>query len=78
MKTIYTAVMTILAAIVLVGSIGAGLQPTAFAVGDPNIDETAKGHGDEVSRQAVDDPNIVPGTATGHGDEVSDAARAPR
>ena len=74
MKTLYT-IVAVLAAVAFIGSIGAtSLQQTAFAVGDPNIDEAAKGHGDDVSRQAIGDPNIVPGTAMGHGDEVSDVA----
>ena len=78
MKTfIYTSVLSILAAVVLIGSIGATtLQQAVFAIGDPNqLPQDAKEHGDDVSRQAVGDPNEVPGTAMGHGDEVSDEAR---
>jgi hypothetical protein len=79
MKPLYTSVLAILAAVALVGSAGAtALQQAVFAIGDPGIKETAKGHGDEVSRQAYGDPDDVPEAAMGHGDEVSDAARAPR
>ena len=79
MKTLYISVLTILAAVALIGSAGATTLQQTFAIGDPGIvPGTAKGHGDDVSRQAIGDPNLVPGEAMGHGDEVSDVARSPR
>jgi hypothetical protein len=78
MNSLYI-IVAVLAAVTMLASIGTTtLQQTVFAIGDPNLDETAKGHGDDVSRQAIGDPGIVPGEAMGHGDEVSDAARTPR
>ena len=76
MNSLYI-IVAVLATATVIGSIGA--TTLVFAIGNPEmLPQEAKGHGDEVSRQAVGDPNIVPDTATGHGDEVSDAARGPR
>ena len=79
MNSVYT-IMAVLAAIALIGSIGAtSLQRTAFAIGNPELlPQDAKGHGDRVSSQAIGNPEIVPGTAKGHGEDVSNAARGPR
>ena len=66
----------------LIGTVGAItlLQQSAFAVWNPGdgLPESPKGHGDDVSRQAIGDPGIVPGTAKGHGDEVSNEVTGGR
>lgn len=52
----------------------------AFAVWNPGdgLPDSPKGHGNDVSRQAIGDPNIVPGAATGHGEEVSNEVTGSR
>lgn len=79
MKSLYT-IVALLAAIALIGTVGATtLHQAVFAIGNPELlPQDAKGHGDEVSRQAIGDPGIVPGTAKGHGEDVSNEARGPR
>jgi hypothetical protein len=78
MNSLYVIVAA-LATVALIGTVGATTLQQTFAIGNPEIlPQDAKGHGDDVSRQAIGDPNIVPGTAKGHGEDVSNAARGPR
>jgi hypothetical protein len=73
-------IVVVLATVTAVGFMGVTtLQQTVFAIGDPNIvPGEARGHGEDVSRQAIGDPGIVPGAAVGHGEDVSNIARGPR
>ena len=81
MNSLYLIVAA-LATIALIGTVGATtlLQQLAFAVWNPGdgLPESPKGHGDDVSRQAIGDPELVPGTAKGHGDEVSNEVTGGR
>ena len=81
MNSLYLIVAA-LATVALIGTVGAPtlLQQLAFAVWNPGdgLPESPKGHGDDVSRQAIGDPGLVPGTAKGHGDEVSNEVTSGR
>ena len=80
MNSLYLIVAA-LATVALIGTVGAPtLQQLAFAVWNPGdgLPDSAKGHGDDVSRQAIGDPGLVPGTAKGHGDEVSNEVTGGR
>jgi hypothetical protein len=80
MNSLYL-IVTALATVTLIGTVGAPtLQQLAFAVWNPGdgLPESPKGHGDDVSRQAIGDPELVPGAATGHGDEVSNEVTSGR
>jgi len=78
MNSLYVIVAA-LATVALIGTVGAITLQQTFAIGNPELlPQDAKGHGDDVSRQAIGDPGIVPGTAKGHGDVVSDDARGTR
>ena len=81
MNSLYLIVAA-LATVALIGTVGATtlLQQLAFAVWNPGdgLPDSAKGHGDDVSRQAIGDPGLVPGTAKGHGDEVSNEVTGGR
>ena len=65
MNSLYLIVAA-LATVALIGTVGATtlLQQLAFAVWNPGdgLPESPKGHGDDVSRQAIGDPGLVPGT----------------
>ena len=81
MNSLYLIVAA-LATVALIGTVGATtlLQQLAFAVWNPGdgLPESPQGHGDDVSRQAIGDPELVPGAATGHGDEVSNEVTSGR
>jgi hypothetical protein len=78
MNSLYVIVAA-LANVALIGTVGATTLQQTFAIGDPGIvPGTAKGHGEDVSRQAYGNPDDVPEAAMGHGEEVSDVARSTR
>jgi len=81
MNSLYLIVAA-LATVALIGTVSAAtlLLQSAFAVWNPGdgLPQSPKGHGDDVSRQAIGDPGLVPGAATGHGDEVRDEVTGGR
>ena len=81
MNSLYVIVAA-LATVALIVTVGATtlLHQSAFAVWNPGdgLPDSPKGHGDDVSRQAIGDPGLVPGIAKGHGEEVSNEVSGGR